>query len=78
MTEPHKTENEARVGDLTVRFTNGRAEVVERRRQVGRDVLACGYVCGVVDTDEDGACWSYDHGGPRCPVIRPGQEASNG
>lgn len=62
-------EKDERIGDLTVRVANGRAEVIERRRKVGRDVLACEYVCGVIDSDEDGTCWSYDHDGPRCPVI---------
>lgn len=62
----HQAESDVIVGDLTIRVQNDRARVVERRRKVGHDVLACEYVCGVLDSDEDGTCWSYDHGGPRC------------
>lgn len=63
------TESGVRVGDLTIRTRDGKAEVVERRRKVGRFVLACEYVWGVLDTDEPGTCWSHDHGGPRCAPV---------
>ena len=78
MSEQQNVEKDVVVGDLTVRVRGGKPEVVERRRKVGRDVLACGYVCGVIDSDEDGVCWSYDHGGSRCPVVSslPSEEHS--
>lgn len=66
------------VGNLTVEFSGDKAEVIERRRKVGHLTLVCGYLCGLVDSDQDEACWSYDHGGPRCPEATVTPPASGG
>lgn len=69
MTADARGGGEVRAGNLTIRFTGTRAAVVERRRKVGYQTLACAYICGLLDSDADGQCWSANHGGPRCPVV---------
>lgn len=67
---------DVRVGDVTVRVSEkGVAQVVERRRKVGHVVLDCQYMCGWLDTDEPGHCWSAEHSGPRCAPVEDAPEA---